>query len=433
MSSFKELLTLEITNAYENAYANAYGKFQSVSTTPKYSEPKIYDAGGDLSKRWYVYFSFRNPETGKMTRQTPVYGNANRYRTKAERMEILTMYRRSISDFLKRGLSPYEDNQSLLINKKIDSTVSESVATKNVVDKSLPVAEAFAMVLNIKKNAVSDATFVNYKSKLDNLQRWLQQLKNVATVDQITKKHIVSYLNEVLERTSARTRNNTRTELSSMFQALEDNELIANNFIKSINKLPTRPERHKTYTEKQLNAIYGYLEEEDPLLLLYVQFIALAFLRPIEVNRLRVKDVNLKERRLYVRAKNKPVKTKIIPEILLQHLPDLTEKAPDNWFFTHNGLGLPWDTEETNRRDYFSKRFSRKVKQRFSLGNDYGLYSFRHTYISKLYANMIKTSSPHQVKSDIMQITGHSSMKALEQYLRDIDAALPGDFSEHLK
>ena len=23
----------------------------------KYSEPKIYDADGDLSKRWYVYFS----------------------------------------------------------------------------------------------------------------------------------------------------------------------------------------------------------------------------------------------------------------------------------------------------------------------------------------------------------------------------------------
>ncbi len=25
----------------------------------RYSEPKIYDADGDLSKRWYVYFSFR--------------------------------------------------------------------------------------------------------------------------------------------------------------------------------------------------------------------------------------------------------------------------------------------------------------------------------------------------------------------------------------
>lgn len=26
-----------------------------------YSTPKIYMANGDLSKRWYVYFSFQNP------------------------------------------------------------------------------------------------------------------------------------------------------------------------------------------------------------------------------------------------------------------------------------------------------------------------------------------------------------------------------------
>jgi len=29
-----------------------------------FSNPKIYTAKGNLAKRWYVYFSFRNPETG---------------------------------------------------------------------------------------------------------------------------------------------------------------------------------------------------------------------------------------------------------------------------------------------------------------------------------------------------------------------------------
>ena len=32
----------------------------------KYSEPKIYDADGDLSKRWYVYFSFRKKTDGSL-------------------------------------------------------------------------------------------------------------------------------------------------------------------------------------------------------------------------------------------------------------------------------------------------------------------------------------------------------------------------------
>jgi hypothetical protein len=38
-----------------------------------FSEPKIYDAKGDLSKRWYVYFYYRNPETGKMKKQKPIF------------------------------------------------------------------------------------------------------------------------------------------------------------------------------------------------------------------------------------------------------------------------------------------------------------------------------------------------------------------------
>ena len=32
-----------------------------------------------------------------------------------------------------------------------------------------------------------------------------------------------------------------------------------------------------------------------------------------------------------------------------------------------------------------------------------------------------------------MLITGHSTMSALEKYLRDIDAELPADYSELLK
>ncbi|WP_227805873.1 hypothetical protein [Algibacter lectus] len=45
---------------------------------------------------------------------------------------------------------------------------------------------------------------------------------------------------------------------------------------------------------------------------------------------------------------------------------------------------------------------------------------------------MAKTASPFEVKSKLQLITGHSTMKALEQYLRDIDAALPSDYSKLL-
>ena len=55
MSNILELLCTE----YENVYGLKMKK--------KYSNPVIYHGGDDydLTKRWYVYYSYRHPETGK--------------------------------------------------------------------------------------------------------------------------------------------------------------------------------------------------------------------------------------------------------------------------------------------------------------------------------------------------------------------------------
>ena len=82
-----------------------------------------------------------------------------------------------------------------------------------------------------------------------------------------------------------------------------------------------------------------------------------------------------------------------------------------------------------NKRDYWSKRF-KKVKEHFSLGEDYGLYSFRHTFITKLYRKLREQYPPFETKSRLMLITGHTTITALDKYLRDIDAELPEDYSQ---
>ena len=47
-------------------------------------DPKIYNASGNLDKRWYVYFLLRNLETGKLQRMKNVYGIANKCKTKED-------------------------------------------------------------------------------------------------------------------------------------------------------------------------------------------------------------------------------------------------------------------------------------------------------------------------------------------------------------
>ncbi|PCH99484.1 MAG: hypothetical protein COB81_11030 [Flavobacteriaceae bacterium] len=128
MSNFNEILTFENESAYDFAY--------DLSMKMNYSNPKVYTANGDLQKRWYVYFSYRNPETGRLKRITPFYGDAHKYKTKEDRMFVLSVYRKKILELLKQGYNPFGDNTELYRSKqkkKEDSQVAKVGDNKDAI------------------------------------------------------------------------------------------------------------------------------------------------------------------------------------------------------------------------------------------------------------------------------------------------------------
>ncbi len=387
---------------------------RKTNSLKKFTKPKIYHGGKsfDLKKRWYVYYSYLNPKTNKLVQQPPVYDQINRlYKTKEERLEAVKYLQKAIELALKEGFSPYENE-----------------FTKD----SHTVRSALYFALSIKKETLENNSYKDYKTRSDNFIKYLSnKRKDNLSVEYIDKNTIIGYLNYILKKTSPRNRNNTKTVLSALFTVLEDNEIISRNFIKNIKNLKSESERNKTYSIKKVEDIYKYLEQKDKVLLLFIKFVSYNFLRPVEVCRLKVKDVNIKEKTITVKAKNKAVKTKIIPDILINDLLDLDFSNPEHYLFTPKGVG-EWETEESNKRNYFGKRF-KKVKDIFKLGKDYTIYSFRHTFITKLYRALRKKYSKHETLDKLMLVTGHSTLKALNEYLRDIDAELPEDYSDMVK
>jgi len=407
-----------------------------------FSSPKIYNANGDLNKRWYVYFSYRNPESGKLERMQNIYGKVNIYKSKEERLSVLIIYRKNLHKLLKEGYNPFGDNTALYNNSRAKSNDSSLAISKTIAkseedspeESIMTLKQAFDYGLKLKDKLLSPTTKYSYENKVNNLLKWMEENHpELKTIDSLNKKIVNEFLNSILDRTSPRNRNNYRGDLRSIIQALEDNDIIDNNFINKIPVLKSIPQRNKTYTAETQENIYTYLKEKDPILLLYIKFISYNFIRPIEVCRLKIGDINLRNKTVQFKAKNSPLKTKIIPQILIEALPNISKMNKDLFLFTPEKMGGVWDTAEDNKRNYFSKRFKKVVKDHFGLGEDYGLYSFRHTYITKLYRKMVEKSTPFAVKSKLMLITGHSSMTALEKYLRDIDAELPEDYSEMLK
>ncbi len=211
---------------------------------------------------------------------------------------------------------------------------------------------------------------------------------------------------------------------------MEDEGMIEKNFVKSIPMLKSKPQRNKTYSDKKAKELFLFMDKNCPNLSLFIKFVSYNFLRPIEVCRLKVGNIDLDNRVLNVMVKQGQFKTKIIPDILFNELPDIRNKS--GFLFTRDGFIGDWDISENSKRGHFSRQF-KKVKEHFGLGKDYGIYSFRHYFTTKLYRKIRENKTPHEAKSDLMLITGHESMKALEKYLRSINAEVPEDYSDLLK
>ncbi len=424
---------------YEKVYGNVngsiYGNIRMKKIKKLYSEPKIYTGGVDVSqwstlpedqkqkaikKTWYVYFSFRHPVEGVLKRQNPIKAG-NEFKDKKNRLKVLEGVRKSLLEALENGFNPYQNETDI-------DRVSEK-------ENKHGAKEAIEVVLDIKKSELSSTTYSRFEPRIKSFIAYLEK-KGLAYKDikEINKKIVTTYLDSVLKSTSAANRNNERADLSSVFTKLKQRDFIDDNFIKSdIEILKTSPSRNKTFSKKLLNDIEKELSKNEPHLLLFIRFVSFNFLRPIEVCRLKVKDINLEERMLSVRTKNKPLKTKIIPDILFEQLPDLKFYRSEDYLFTPSKTPGPWEAKEDSKREFFSNQF-KKIKEIFDLGNDYGIYSFRHTYITHLYRSRRKEGhTPNEVKSWLMMITGHATISALDKYLREIDAELPAEYSQYLR
>lgn len=409
---------------FKDFLANVHENVHDLRAKKQFTEPKIYTGGVDVSKwkqlskedqakalkkAWYIYYSFRDPATDRLKRQPNIKAGANYYTNKKERLEVLKVLKSDLLNILQNGYNPYTNSKKTI--------------------EPLTVQEAIKEGLRLKRGDMSAVSYKDFKSRINKFEQYLisHGFKN-RYITSVDKKTVVNYLNSVQEKTSNRNRNNVRVTIASVFSKLENNEIITDNFLPRIEVLKSIPQRNKTYSEDLVNDIFEYLEVNNPQLLLFIKFVSYNFLRPIEVCRLKIGDVNIEKKSLRVFVKQGKFKEKIIPDILLNDLlPDLSSFDKEAYLFPTSGGSDLAD----NRRDYFTKQFKR-VKDHFKLGADYGIYSFRHTFITKLYRSFRKTQTPFEVKSKLMLITGHATMSALEKYLRDLDVELPEDYSDNL-
>ncbi|MEP2401375.1 hypothetical protein, partial [Ekhidna sp.] len=176
-----------------------------------YSEPKFYTGGvpingwskltyrqkkDALAKNWYVYFSYRNPKTNKLERQTPIKAGVNHLKTKEERLQFMKVIKRILISKLESGYVPKSYEQSIkatqsdskveniekpkTVLEKIEQPPNEIINTKPPTkntkpteDPEISIKEAFEFALKIKKQSLSPNSYAGYHGPLKQFEKWL--------------------------------------------------------------------------------------------------------------------------------------------------------------------------------------------------------------------------------------------------------------------
>ena len=383
------------------------------SRKSKWSELSQMERKNALKKDWYIRWSYLNPTTGKMERQKNIYGPANQYGTRKERIQVLNTLKRNLKEILDSGKSPYDD--------------------KLTVDTIPSVNDAIAHALEIKKLQMKPESFTRFKSDINKFQSYLFRngFKN-RYITSVNKKTVTAYLNEALKEVSPRSHNNYRTNIGTLWQCMEDEGIVERNIVKSIKLLKSVPKQNRPFTQNDFEMIVGHLGAKDGRMLLVFLFVTYNILRPKEVCRLTVGDFDMEQGLFRVEVKSGHVQTRLIPSILLPYLPDMESSPPEVHLIGRKSVLELWDIKTESKRGKITNSFKKTLNE-LGYGSEYGLYSGRHYAITKMYRALRKEFAPHQAKSELMLITGHQSMKSLEYYLRNIGVELPRDYSDLLK
>jgi integrase len=240
---------------------------------------KLFDAGGDLSKRWYVYYSFRSPETGKFRlfqKWIP-----QKIMTCSGRRDKAHAIIKSINQKLRQGFNPFAH-----IEKKYSS-----------------VSSAMKYVISIKETSCRKRTYHTYSSMVHIFDEWLKKkkLENLPVDDfnYYPAQEFMDYTKTKLHN-SNRTHNNRVTAMRTIFKLLVKREWILINPFEKIDMMPKEQAEIIAFNMDELMTMQQYLPQWNYDLYVCACLIFYCFIRPQELVRLKVSNIYLVNRAIVI-------------------------------------------------------------------------------------------------------------------------------------
>lgn len=326
--------------------------------------------------KWFVYFSFRNPQ-GKFTR-FKVYEDINRIKDQAEKVNHANDLVKAIDLLLKQGFNPYEQELKIAVK---NWTVGQGL---NYFKQKLP------------DRGLRKRTVQSYESVLRMMNEHFPLSLNIK---ELTKIQIQNILLQVKKKTSwsNSTYNNNVSIIRAIFNHLIDSDILEINPALRIKPLPETITRNRHFETEIFDKIKKNAPED---LLRFLMFLYHTGTRPNEARQLKYEHI-LRDRKLL-----------LIPGSISKNKKDgyvpLSKYLLDNF----KGEGFIFGTSV----NHFTQKFL-TLKKELKLPKDYNLYSIKATRAIHLAED---GADPYT----IMQLFRHSGLDVTMSYLRGLGVSV---------
>ncbi len=315
-------------------------------------------------------------------------------------------------------------NHGLFIGKMVGGNelrdaMKATKRSKNKEEKEqvTTVKMAFEKALEIKVNQVSKRSQERYRNFMNVWSDWADPAGvNKKNIKALTRNHVLEFLDYVQSerKVANKTRNGFLGVCITYLNELVSRNLIEKSPAAGIKKLPEKGMKNIPYTTGQQARLENYLKKSDYQLFLYTRFIYYGFLRPVEILRLKVKDVDLQKGIILVRShvsKNKQQMPVVITEGLKPFIMAMElHKLSPGMFLFGKDLEPGFDSMLRNR---VSERHTKAMKACDVYDGEVTMYSWKHTGNCNAY----------RAGADIKALqyqNRHSSLEMTDIYLQSL-------------
>ena len=280
----------------------------------KFKLAKLNDCGGDLGRQWYVYYSYVHPETKQFQRFKKVI--STKLLTKTQRHAAASQEIQRINKWLREGNNPYD-----------------------AANPRILLSDAFQLYLDSIEHTIRLRSFYTYRNYVTTLNKYLEEKKQtLLRVNEFTHDNALQFMDWLKnsQKVSNRTYNNYKVHVKSIFTFLHARGYLDFNPFNNIQKLEQEESEITCLTATELQIMKTKMMVEYPQLFNVAMLIFYCFLRPQEIVRLKVENIDLVGQRIYLSgktSKNKRTQTITIPDALMDHLAKLKNlDAPSNYY-----------------------------------------------------------------------------------------------------